>query len=527
MSRFDETQDQGLQTLDWRAYARPMWRWKWMVLAITILATGGTYALTSREHKTYTTSTRVYVLNAEPQAGSVANFGPPTQQQLQDVATLFIGQTITNTVYRRLDLPIGSAGSVAVSPESSSSFVDVTASSYSPVLAARLANTYVSVFLDSQAAAVAAVAESNAAAARATLRTIPARGVANQSQRSALLAQIEQYDTAARNPSSGAQQVDTALAPSAPSSPRPVRDAVFAGVIGLLLAIGLAYLLDLFDRRVVRVSSVQSLYGRPVLAVLPHVSKAALRVNGSPATPPAFVEVMRGLRVNLRLARADQRRNSVLITSGLPSEGKSTVARDLAFACADAGERVLLVDCDLRRPSLAGMFAVEPEHGLVQVLRREATPAQAAVTVFRTNPSSANGSARRAVAGGDPRVHGSITLLAHGERTESPAALLTSPAMTELLTTASSVYDIVILDSSPILTVSDAIPLLDQVGAVLFVARIGTTTRDEAQRLTELGERVPGMNLVGVVVNDMRDGYLHEGYGSYGQYGYGYSRAER
>ena len=529
MNRLDDTYAPQSETLDLRTYTRPIWRWKWVVLAIAILAAGGTYALTSREHKTYTATTRVYVQNADPVASVTGGqpSGPPSQQGLQDIAALFTGQTITTTVYSQLGLSVGSAGSVVVSPESTSSFVDVTASSHSAAMAARLANTYVSVFLASQAASVAAAARGDAAAVRVTLHTVPPAGAENQAQRSTLLAQIYQYDTIARNPSSGAQQVNPALIPASPSSPKPARDAVFAGVIGLLLGIGLAFVLDLADRRLVRVSSVQSLYGRSVVAVLPHVSKAAPQVNGSPATPHEFVEVMRGLRVNLRLAGGGRPPKSVLVTSGLPAEGKSVVARNLAFAYADAGERVLLIDCDLRRPSVARMFAVQPEVGLVQVLRREASAAQAAVTVFRTNAVSTNGSAAgRVMAAGDPRANGSINVITHGERVESPAALLSSQAMTGLLTTATSLYDIVILDTSPILTVSDAIPLLDQVRAVLFVARLGMTTRDAAERLTELGERVPGMNLVGVVVNDMRDSYLDEGYGSYSQYGYGYSDAK-
>jgi Mrp family chromosome partitioning ATPase len=213
----------------------------------------------------------------------------------------------------------------------------------------------------------------------------------------------------------------------------------------------------------------------------------------------------------------------VIVTSGLPSEGKSTVARDLALAYADAGERVLLLDCDLRRPSLARMFSVEPELGLVQVLRREASPAQAAVTVFRTNLPSTNGSAAHPPAAGDPRLNGSIDLITHGRSVASPTALLSSQAMAELVASAALRYDVVILDTSPILTVSDAVPLLDQVGAVLFVARLGMTTRESAERLTELGQRIPAMNLVGVVVNDMRDKYVDEGYAYYSQYGYGYA----
>jgi Mrp family chromosome partitioning ATPase len=250
-------------------------------------------------------------------------------------------------------------------------------------------------------------------------------------------------------------------------------------------------------------------------------------VEGHATTPPQFVEVMRSLRVNLRLAGGGQAPKSVIVTSALPSEGKSTVVRDLAFAFADAGERVLVIDCDLRRPSLAKVFCVRPETGLVNILRRDVMPAEAVMTVFRTTqPASSNGSAGQPLAPGDPRANGSISIIAHGERIESPAALLSSKAMSDLLESAALMYDIVILDTSPILTVSDAVPLLDKVSSVLFVARLGMTTREAAERLTDLGRRVPGMNLVGVVVNDMRDSYVDEGYGYYSTYGYSYTQAE-
>lgn len=529
MSQF-EGRDQGArqpsdlqaEPVDPRAYLRPVVRWKWVILAIAILAAGVTYALTSHEQKTYTATSLVEVQTADPAAPSI---NPPTTQQLQDVATLFTDRAITNTVYSDLRLPIGSAGSVVVSPSSTSDFVDVTASSHSAALAASLANTYVSVFLASQAHAAALADQAAAAAATATLNALP-NTTANQSQRQELIATIAADNVAARNPSPGATAPDPASVPKFPSSPEPKKDALFAGIIGLLLGIGLAFILDLADRRLVRVSSVESIYGRSVLAVLPHVANPAPRDHGTFLTPPEFIEVMRSLRVNLRLAVTSTPLKSILVTSALPSEGKSTVVRDLAFAYADAGERVLVIDGDLRRPSLATVFGVTPALGLVHVLRGEASPAEAAVTVFRTNPGSSNGSAGKPLTAGDPRVHGSISLLAHGEQVDSPAALLSSSAMTELVATASAQYDVVILDTSPILTVSDAVPLLDQVSAVLFVARLGMTTREAAGRLTELGQRASSMNLVGVVVNDMRGGSDHEGYGYYSQFGYTYAHPE-
>ena len=517
---------------DLRAYLSPIWRWKWVIVAITILAAGVTYALTVHEAKTYTSTARLLVQNADP-AASVASsvtagqtLNTPTPQALANVATQITGQVNTASVYHLLGGATGSAGTVAATPESTSTVIDVSASSHSPALAARLANTYVSAFLASQSQSVSAAATSDVTAARATLAALPG-GPATAAQRDALLTQIAQYNTIARNPLPGAQVVDPAVAPTAPSAPKPARNAILAAVVGLLLGIGLAFLLDLADRRLVRVSTVESLYGRSVVAVLPHMgNNPSTPAAGSFLTPLEFIEVMRSLRVNVRLAMSGQPLKSVLVTSALPGEGKSTVVRDLAFAHADAGERVLVIDCDLRRPSVSRMFGIEPALGLTHVLRREVDPAATAVTVFRTNPASSNGSSHHAMATGDPRMLGSIDVIAHGERVDSPGALLSSDVMKELLTVTTAQYDVVILDTSPILTVSDAVPLLDQVGAVLFLARLGVTTREAAERLTELGRRVPAMNLVGIVVNDMRGSYVDEGYGYYSKYGYAYGNPE-
>src|SRR5579863_3778075 len=239
--------------LDLRAYLRPVWRWKWVIVAITILAAAGTYEIAKRQPKTYVAATSVYVQNADPAASiGVANAPPtpPSAQQLEDIATLFTAQNITSKVYARLQLPIGSAGGVVVTPAAASSFLDVTATRHSPVLAAKLANTYVSVFIASQSASVVAAARGDAAAARAQLRIVDqAGGPTKQEQRATLLAQIDTYNTVAANPSPGAQQIDPAVAPVSPSSPNPKRDAIFAAVIAFLLGIGLAFLLERVDRR--------------------------------------------------------------------------------------------------------------------------------------------------------------------------------------------------------------------------------------------------------------------------------------
>jgi Mrp family chromosome partitioning ATPase len=518
--------------LDIRAYVRPIWRRKWLIVAIVVLATLATYALERSQPKEYQATTSVYFTVVDPAlaVGSVTPTTPPTSQQIQDIATLFTAQSVTATVYHRLGLSLTSPNSVDIAPQigsnaASTSFVGVRATSRSPTLAARLANTYVSVFLASRRSAQAAAAKAAASAAQTSLNTL-ANIPVNEAERQSLLLEISQYKTIAVDPSAGAQQINPAIPPTGPSSPKPLRDALFGGIVGLLFAIGLAFSLELLDRRLVRVAALESIYGRPVLAVLPEVPDPAPLVGGDAVVPPELLEPVRGLRVNLRLAGGDTPPQSVLIASGFPGEGKSTISRDLALVCADAGERVLLIDADLRRPTIAWLCGIEPGAGLTEVLAGTVRLAAAVVPVPRPTSASATGKGNRRSAAARGAVSGGgVDLLAHGELLENPAPLLSSSAMKGLLAAASRSYDVIILDTAPILAVADTVPLLGMVDAIVLVARLELATRDGAERVREVIGRVRNANLVGVVANGTRDAFLDERsgsyYGEYGAYGYG------
>jgi succinoglycan biosynthesis transport protein ExoP len=526
MNQVEETYPSQSQVPDLRAYLRPVWRWKWVIVLVVVIATAGTYFLVSRQTKKYVASTSIYVQNANPAAAVESELpaGPPSFQSLDDLSTLITDQAMTEAVYKQLGLPYGSAGSVTVAPlvgagGTETSFLVVTATSASPILAARLANEYVSVFLADQKSAEATQAKADLAATGQALSAL-ANTPANVAERETLLAQESQLRTLAINPQAGASQIDTALAPSAPVSPNPKRDAVLGGLVGLLLGIGIAFGLELLDRRLIRVSSIESIYGFPVLAVLPHVREPAPKLHGHATIPPGFVEAVRSLRINVGMAAGGRAPRTLLVTSAVPGEGKSTVVRDLAHVHAEAGESVLIIDADLRRPSIATLLGVHAESGLAQVLRREVPLAQAIVPVYRpgSHGASTNGS-NGAEPSGDPRLRGSIDLLSYGERVPNPVGLLSSATMRSLLAAAIGRYDTVIVDSAPLLAVADTVPLLEMVDAVVLVARLRLSTRDSADQLTSLISRVPGANIAGIVTNDTRGGILNEGYGSYG-YGY-------
>lgn len=336
-------------TQDVAAYLRPLWRWKWIVLLTAIIAVAGTYAVSSRRTKQYASSTRVYIQATDPAAAVTALtdgqvLGDPSPQDMQDLATLFTAQSLITTVYQKLGLPFGSAGTISVSPlvgpdSTNTSFLVVSTTSHSPALAASLANTSVSVFLASRRAAQLQQATTDADAVESELRLTP-HTLAYADQRQSLQTEDDQLRTVALNPSPEAQQINTAQVPSTPTSPKPLRDAAIGGALGLLLGIAAAFGLELIDKRLTRVASVESTYSAPVLAVLPHVRHPAPRLDGRTATPPAFLEPIRSLRFTLGSGNGTGRPRSVLVTSGMPGEGKSDAdARPRSGPRRSGGER--------------------------------------------------------------------------------------------------------------------------------------------------------------------------------------------
>jgi Mrp family chromosome partitioning ATPase len=220
----------------------------------------------------------------------------------------------------------------------------------------------------------------------------------------------------------------------------------------------------------------------------------------------------------------------------MPGEGKSTVVRNLALAFRESGKRVAVVDLDLRHPALAPLFGVSPGPGITDVLRHETELDEAALRIgvalpafdelLRTEASNAaGGSARNGANGRNGRngrngmvtLDSEVTLLLSGARPANPPSVLASERLTEVLDELRERNDIVLIDSAPVLAVTDTVPLLRYADAALFVGRLDVTTRDTAKRLMEFLARVPDVNLLGVVANDLS---RHEA-GAYG-YGYGY-----
>lgn len=313
-----------------------------------------------------------------------------------------------------------------------------------------------------------------------------------------LIAQLETPDN--KNvPLVKASIVDNAQVSETPVSPKPVRNLGLAFVLGLLLGVGVAVLRELLDTSVSSEDDVAQVTTTPILG---HIAADPSAVKRTPAevlsdvTP--WAEAFRVLRTNMQFVEVDRDQRVFVVSSSLPSEGKSTTAVSLAITLALAGHKVALVECDLRRPLIAKRLGLDGAVGTTSVLIGKIQLADAMQSYADTG----------------------LDVLACGPIPPNPSELLQSNAMEKMLGELRDSYEIVILDAPPLLPVTDAALLSAQADGALVVVRHGRTTRDQLRHAIERIEAVDA-KAIGVVINLAPTRRTSRGYG-YG-YGYGYS----
>ncbi|MCW2755510.1 MAG: capsular biosynthesis protein [Marmoricola sp.] len=292
--------------------------------------------------------------------------------------------------------------------------------------------------------------------------------------------------------------VDPASYSAVQVSPKVVLNMIIAAVLGLVLGLAMALLRDLLDNTVGSASDVEDTIDAPVLSSVAYdtdVPKHPLLTEvGSHSTR---VEAFRLLRTNLQFLDLDTRPRALVITSAVPSEGKTSTATNLAIALAQTGLRVLLVDGDLRRPKVASVLGLERSVGLTTVL---------------VGRSELQDSIQKHTDSG-------IYFLASGPIPPNPTEVLQSRAAQELFDRVSQMFDMVIIDGPPLLPVSDAAIMARDVDGAILVVRHGKTTKDQLKQAALRLAQVDA-NLLGVMVNmTPKRGGKGSGYG----YGYGYA----
>ena len=525
-----------LQSLDKRFadYVRPILARKWMILLAVVIATGGVYAYYKHKPNVYRSSTLVYVQNnGDPVTGDVDI--QQTDRQVEDQATLLDSISTATRVAKKIHFPGSAAsllGEVAITSLPGEDFVTVTVHDGTAEGAATVANGFAREFVDLVNGANNQRIAAALRLSREQLAQLGSRNPQANTTAADLIAEISRLTLAQKDPEVISKQVQLATPPAAPSAPKPTRNAIFALALSLLAAVAAAFGLERFDRRLKNPEEMERAYGRTLLTVLPHSSEPSPVHGGDAALSQDFREPFRVLRTNIELETLDAPPRTIVVSSAMPGEGKSTVVRNLALAFRESGKSVAVVDLDLRHPSIQRLFGLPNLIGVTDVLRHEVSLDAAMVTVPVELDPFESFMAARAEGGPGNRANGasngsnghngtapgpSIKVLTTGPLPANPAAVLASDRAIEVIDELRDRFDVVIIDSAPVLAVSDSVSLLRNADVALFVGRLNVTTRDTAKRLMDVIARVPDMVLAGVVANDLSR--LEAG--GYG-YGYGY-----
>jgi capsular exopolysaccharide synthesis family protein len=474
------------QPPDLRSLLRSLWRRKWLFLAILISIPAAVYAISSLVTKSYEASALVRL---EAVRTDITALTTPTATDVEGEAVLLNTRRVAESASKALDGRVTAdsiGGAVRTAPLSTGSgqatdLLYVTAQAEDANTASEIANAYSNAIDDVRTGK--ALREIDESIESLELQSQEA---SNPTARAEFERQLQLLRGARSSAEDSTEVIQAAAPPGSPISPHPRRNTALAALVALLLALAAVTLAERLDRRLRDSSELESLLDAPLLSVIPRAAFPGQR----PAHGPVK-EAFRTLAASLVYFNVEQPISTVMVASPTKGDGKTTVAVHLAVALARDGQRVVLVDGDLRHPQVSVRLGVEPAVGVVDVITRQADLLDALGEVDV----------------GEGRLH----VLAAGKPPPNPARLLGSQPMGTLLDELSAFADVVVVDTPPILNVSDAVPLLERVSGIVVVAQVGTTTRDAILRVRQVIETARGNILGGVAT----------GSASAGLYGYG------
>lgn len=481
-------------------------RWGFVVAA-TVIGMGLAFALSASQPKVYSASATLLFRDAQLDQKFFGATVLPGNTDPQRAAATNIGLVSLDAVAERTSRALDGrmsaskiSAAVDVRQKGQADLALVTASDEDPRVAVRLADTfaaeYISFRQEADRAKVRAtrdlVRRQLAAMSPTVRRSVEGRTLQSRAEELGILESLQ---------TGNAELVQRAVLPTDPSSPRTARNTVLGFVLGLMAGIAIAMVVERLDRRVRDSEELEALYGRPVLASVEQVSELAAQGAGLQSLPAGAAESFRMLWARLRYFNVDRSIKTILVTSNAAGEGKTTSAWNLAATAAQRGtERVLLMEADLRRPTVASRSGLAVAPGLADVITDIASLDEGLQSYeFSVEP------------GGEPRR---FDVLVAGAMPPNPAELIESQKMEDLLTRLSAEYDLVVIDSPPAAIVADAIPLMRRVDGVVVVVRVGTSNRVGARRFAQELDRL-GAPVLGVIANRVKRAREDRYYGGY------------
>ncbi|OFV81657.1 MAG: hypothetical protein A2W26_13690 [Acidobacteria bacterium RBG_16_64_8] len=500
-----------------RSPAAALWRRKWIVVVMAILALGVSATVSVVRTPEYRATA---LLVRDRGSADVTLFGTAIYQSgdvQRDLVTT--GQAIdSERVAGVVKQSTGSSRSVeklvsmvTTEPSTDSNTIEVQVIGPDPVEAAALADAFATeaIHLRQEADKAALVLARQALEAQIALMT-PADLESSLGRE--LQARVGQLTILEQLQTGGYSLWQPAQAPLSPISPQPVRDGVAGLAVGLVLGLIVALATDRADRRLKDDADFEREFRLPILALIPQVGRKWKRdgenVNGhvgfsSPYS--AALESYRLLRSNLQYFEVEKGLRTILVTSGLPQEAKTVTATNLALSLAISGARVVLIDSDLRNPLMHRYLHLDNDVGLSTVLAGAARVEDAVKRVKTSDflPEQVQGT--RYSPQREQALQKDFLCLTSGPLPPNPAELLASPRMGEILKTLGTLADHLLIDSAPVLSVADAVSLASRVDGVIVVSRASSATIDQAHEIRNILDRV-GARLIGLVVTGVKNG---------------------
>jgi succinoglycan biosynthesis transport protein ExoP len=479
----------------------------WLALLCALIVPAGAYVLSKTVEPEYTASATLLFREPPLQRGfpgvSLIIRDAEARRELLTNVQLASLSVVAERTARRVSGNVSAAQvaqDVDISVNADSDVGTVKARARSGELAARLANAFADEFIAFRRSADVARIHPIQRRTERQIKLLEAKSplaaALTPKQRRARLQTLRRrahsLDALAAVQTGRAEVVDPAAAPATPSSPKTKTNVAVGGALGLLLGVSLAFFVDRLDHRLRGPWAAQRALGDlPVIGSIPHSRVLSSKGTQVSLAPMAELEAFRSLRANLTDPGGRDLR-SIVITSPRRGDGRTTTAWHLAVAAAETRKRVLLLEADLRQPRLRQMLGFADGRGLVQALASDDDLFGEVQRIeLASRIQQANGDVPRAV----------VDVIPAGQRTADPSHVLSSERMRLLLRTAEERYELVIIDTPPLLAVADAVPLLAQVGGALVVVRIRHTRDSDvvglAQRLRNLRAHP-----LGIVVND-------------------------
>ncbi|MGD0247559.1 MAG: polysaccharide biosynthesis tyrosine autokinase [Candidatus Limnocylindrales bacterium] len=502
--------------------------WLWLLVASVLLAACAAFLVSGAMPRVYEARNTLIVGQSLTAANPDYNQLLASQRLSQTYATVATTRPLAQHVITRLGLSMTAdelLAKVRADAPNNSALIYITVSDTDPGRAADIANAFAdeliaeSPAIQGKQADLQAAVQDNLKSTQAEMEQtqsqidqlagIPLR-TAEQDQelqtlqtrlvslRSTYATLLQYLDT---NSSNLLTVVEPAVVPTGPSSPRTPLNVILAAVLGLLAAVGIAFLVEYLDDSITSSDEVQEVTGLPTLGVVPAMSgdpkrSEIYRLQAVLYPRSAAAETYRTLRTNIEFASVDTPLRTVLVTSSLPQEGKTTTAGNLAVVFAQAGHRVLLVDADLRKPGVHRLFKLPNQNGLT--------------TLFRDEAATVGSVAQ------DTEVD-KLKIITTGALPPNPAELLGSKRWHAILERLKAEADLVILDSPPLQAVTDAALLATVVDGTLLVIRARHTRRGAVRQGYEALARSGG-KILGVTMNRLKEREYDQYYYRYDSY---------